>query len=608
MSFNQNRVSTFDKGTITRFKEESIPEGSASESNNFITLGDRIEIISGTKTLGDTQGSSPVSSYYVGVDLLDRVQHYKKVDTTLYHYNEATDEWDSILTDLPEEDLYGTVYRSPAGSFLVLSSKDSGLYRINLINPTDVVDLYDENRNFQGVPLIKNSRMLMWDTGRTGFQQGAKGILRLSKIDNDFPYTDVSNESLSGDTGTLLNGLIQANSLAITDGTETLVDNSTGVLNGDQGGTGTINYTTGEYSITWGAGSASGSITADYAYEQPTDNGIFDFRYSPTRLAGQGAFFFQGENNTEIQGIAAIDENWYVLHDRAIWFINLPADDLNPTNKVYRVNTGCATKRAYVESGDGIYYLDATNDSPAIRLLRYDRAGIRLIPTEISTQLDLTQYNPDDCAMTQFGDLILVALKEKGFDYNNVVLIYNRELKLYDIYRIPVRWFAEAKGQLFGASSLNSEVFRIFDTAGFDEANINASWVSNDSFDETLELKRHRYFVLEGDLAQTQEIIVEASYDEGSFTEIGRIKGDDPQIVSTQRQVYGGGVYGVGIYGQGSPGTVAGYFMREFKISSPKYFRKKIRFRSNGFGYLSVRAYTTKDIRNLRARIPSRFR
>lgn len=373
MSFNQNRVDVFDKGLITRFKDDAIPEGSASESKNWMSKGDRIEIVGGATRIGDAQGTTVVSAYYVGIDSDGVPQHFKKVDTVLYWLNPANDTWTSALTGLPTTDLYGAVYRSPAGSFLVLSSEDSGLYRINLANPTSAVDLYNSARNFKGVPLIKNSRMWMWDTGSSGFQVAPRGIVRLSKIDNDFPYTQITGEVIDvGDgsltyTGTLAHTLIVARSLSITSAIagETFTDDGNGALTGSEGGTGTINYTTGAYSITFAPPApGSGNITATYTYEIPATDGIFDFRYtSPIRLAGEGSFFFQGENNTEIQGIALIDEKLYVLHDRAIWFIELPADDLNPTNKVYRLNTGCVTKRAYVESGDGIYYLDNAETS-----------------------------------------------------------------------------------------------------------------------------------------------------------------------------------------------------------------------------------------------------
>lgn len=610
MSFDQNRIDTFDKGLITVFKDDSIPEGSASRSVNFITRGDRFEIAGGTSVLGDDTGVDEVTGYYIGIDSQGTEHHFKKVGTVLYHLDTSTDTWTSIQTGLPTSDLYGDTYRSPAGSFLVLSSPDaSGIYRINLANPEDVVNLYNEARNFVGIPKVKNARLWMWNTGSSGFEQSSRGIIRLSYIDNNFPYTQVSSESLGSSSGTLANTLVVAQSLAIQDSVETLVDNGAGVLTGDNGGTGTINYTTGAYSVTWGGGSASGSITADYAYEDPTNEGIFDFRYtSPTRLAGDGSFFFEGDTNTEILGLVALEGDIYPLHDKAIWKIELPADDTNATNKVYRSDTGVVTSRAYTESGDGIYYVDVNGTRPALRLLKFDSVGTRLIPTNVSFQIDLDAYDLDDAVVAQWGEFILLGCKTKGTSYNDIILILNRNLELFDTYSAPVRWLQTTPTAVYGGSSLNGDVFKLFDGNTFDEATIEAEWESNDSIDKTLELKRSRFFMYEGDLARAQTLEVYVSYDYGPFNLVDTITGSDPEILATERVVYGaGGTYGSGLYGAGVE-VKAGYFMKQIKLQSPKYLRKRIQFKTTGAGFASIRAYTTKDVHKLRARIPAKFR
>ena len=56
-------------------------------------------------------------------------------------------------------------------------------------------------------------------------------------------------------------------SLVITDGTETLLDNGDGTLTGDLGGTGTINYNTGNVSVTFNTAPTNHtSITANYRH------------------------------------------------------------------------------------------------------------------------------------------------------------------------------------------------------------------------------------------------------------------------------------------------------------------------------------------------------
>lgn len=64
-------------------------------------------------------------------------------------------------------------------------------------------------------------------------------------------------------------------SVSITDGTETFTDNGSGTLTGDAGGSGTINYTTGEVSLTFHAAPGAGdSITATYYYNSESNSAV----------------------------------------------------------------------------------------------------------------------------------------------------------------------------------------------------------------------------------------------------------------------------------------------------------------------------------------------
>ena len=67
-------------------------------------------------------------------------------------------------------------------------------------------------------------------------------------------------------SGTLTKTPIDKSSVTVTDGTQTLTDDGNGNFTGD--GSGTINYTTGAYSVTFTAAPDTGTdnITADYTY------------------------------------------------------------------------------------------------------------------------------------------------------------------------------------------------------------------------------------------------------------------------------------------------------------------------------------------------------
>ena len=84
--------------------------------------------------------------------------------------------------------------------------------------------------------------------------------------------TAVTGESIgTGDgtttdfSGTLTHYPVDKSTISITDGTQTVTDDGSGAFTGD--GTGTINYTTGVYSVSFTSAPASAAaITADYTY------------------------------------------------------------------------------------------------------------------------------------------------------------------------------------------------------------------------------------------------------------------------------------------------------------------------------------------------------
>jgi hypothetical protein len=87
-------------------------------------------------------------------------------------------------------------------------------------------------------------------------------------------YQEISDEVLgTGDgaettfTGTLAAGLpVDPGSVAVGDGVEALADDGCGRLWGDAGGSGFVNYQTGEFTLTFAAAPANAAdVVADYA-------------------------------------------------------------------------------------------------------------------------------------------------------------------------------------------------------------------------------------------------------------------------------------------------------------------------------------------------------
>lgn len=94
---------------------------------------------------------------------------------------------------------------------------------------------------------------------------------------NDRLYTseEIEEEELATGNGTATNFTgnldytpVEAGTVEITDGTETFTDDGAGTLTGDAGGSGTINYTSGAYDVTFAAGVANGTpVLAKYEWD-----------------------------------------------------------------------------------------------------------------------------------------------------------------------------------------------------------------------------------------------------------------------------------------------------------------------------------------------------
>ena len=86
--------------------------------------------------------------------------------------------------------------------------------------------------------------------------------------DVDGEVIATGNAALFTFTGSFAWVPIRPSTISVTDGTESFTDNGSGVLTGTAGGTGTIDYATGAFSVTFIAAPGLGtSITATYDYD-----------------------------------------------------------------------------------------------------------------------------------------------------------------------------------------------------------------------------------------------------------------------------------------------------------------------------------------------------
>lgn len=102
----------------------------------------------------------------------------------------------------------------------------------------------------------------------------AAGILLGLSATGLVPYASVAevvgagNGVLTAFTGTIAHAPVHPGSLSVTDATETFADDGYGHLVGDAGGSGTINYTTGAFTLAFNAAPANAQDITATNYNQ----------------------------------------------------------------------------------------------------------------------------------------------------------------------------------------------------------------------------------------------------------------------------------------------------------------------------------------------------
>lgn len=620
-------VKNFTYGLITSIEKETTPRGASVDSLNWLTMGDHIELRRGYKLLGTEQtGTGKTNGIIKIVDSQKVDQLFASRDKKLLHYNRTTEDFeeigsdilgdDVILSDGFSEDISMAEYVGLAGYQLwVNSPNNAGLWKIMVANPTDAVDQYDSSKNYKGFISIDTNRMFLW--GRKEDQTGLNG----SYIDSQ-TYTTVSSEVLDTGDGstTTFSGTLAFKSggskrtcfaVSVTDGVETFTDDFNGVLTGDLGGTGTINYATGAISVTFNTAVAnSTNVLVDYQWEDSTNGGIADFTESATRVAGQGFVFRQDEGGGALRTVRNYKNVYYCFHSKKTWTLNLSNDDTNAENLPFRTLVGVPNLRAAIEAERGIYYIDdVTNNTPRLKLLSYDTAGSQeVLPNNISQRLDLTSYSFDKSAGFRFGDYILFSMRRKTTTYNDRFLVYNTLYDSFDILDYPVNDMAEYDGALLAADSINGNFTELFSGEDDDGSEIPNYWISDLDDHDVEGLKKTKKFYLRGAIAPDQSIKVYFSFDDGDWVDYGTISGDGDYVDKTQSVNVGANVLGRGEIGGGGDGRTAYTYERIFSIRTSRYERVAVKFEATAVGFASVSEYAYWDIRLKGQKTPLKYR
>lgn len=627
-------------GLLSYPKPQQIPRGAAQSALNFITRETWVEVRPGYHPLGtESQTSGKIRGQFTahkwdGTEVPfrctsdGRLQYYDAV--VAKDWVEVGGAGAKILAGAStyDENVYMDEYSSPAGAQLWVSSPNSDLIKVMVANPASWLSQYNSNKNFKGRIRIMQNAMWLWHY-TTGLAQAANAVVQRSYIDAQ-AYTTHTDSSISltpisgGVSGTLsknsvANATVFATSFSYTDSlntySETFVDNYLGALTGSNGGTGTIDYSTGKFTLL--PHQAPGGTTAcncTYSYEDSTNNGIADFTKSGTRLAGQGVSWLQN-NGGDILAVEPYNGSFYVLHQRNAWIITPSADDSSATNTIYRNNVALSSERGAIATGEGIFYIDVTNASrPFVGLIEYNIFAQQVLPDDISSgTLDLSPYVFDKCRAYQGLDFILFFFRTSDSVSNNRCLLYNLKLstakkRIFDILDYFGSDISVYAGQLISGDSISDNSYKLFDGYDDDGGIPNCYWIGNADDHGVQGLKQTKKLWIEGYIGVNQSVDVYVQVDANTAYKVGTIKGNGTYVDTGQAITIGS--LQIGVYPIGGPSSqpVGYHYLAEVIINSAKYKYFTIQFRPMGIGYFSVQMYANYDIRFNVDKLPLKYR
>lgn len=630
-------IKDFKYGIIDSVEAQSIPRGAASKSLNWITSGVKIELRRGMNLLGTTEneGTGRITGLVTvkkpdGTDLLYRTRKRK-----LEYLDTTTNDWVEngtnvlpaavIAEDALGEDISMMPYDNPTGPQMWLNSYNAGPHKVMTANPGSITDMYVLGTNYKGKMAIKNGRALVWNRFGTTPDRTSLFASQLdTKADSD--YTQITAEVIAASGTLAFKGAgarrICFQLVATVTGTgEVFTDNGDGTLTGSLGSSATINYTTGAYT-------GLGVGTIDYRWADDTAvKGIANFSFSSTRVAGEG-FILRQAGKGDLQNVASLNGVDYPLHTRGAWAVTISGDDTDLTNLIFREKVGIPNHRAKVDTADGVYYIDDTDESdPHFRLLTLDTQSTEVLPKSISKQfkianvkvgVDLTNYRFDKGAAIEFGDLVLFACRTKDSDTNDRVFIYNKVNGATDLADYFVSCFEVYEGTLVAGDSTSDNVYTLFSGTDDNQSYIGNYWegsIDNLGYEG---LKRVVEITIEGEVGPEQVGKIMFSVDRSPFVEVRSpsditnglhaIHGNGDYVDQSQSVSVGSLTLGRGEVGGGSEGLTAYHYKRTFRILLGKFEVVKFRIEALELGYLSLTEMMFDDIRLKWRRLPNKYR
>ena len=606
-------ISAFVSGTHNLLSDELIPRDAASESLGWLTTDGRIELMYGRQPQGNAGAAGRVIAMHTARKTDGTTVFFRKIwdgsDGKVQYLDSGT--WTNIITGLPNTEITFSNYSSLAGNFVYLGGPEDGLFKIVTANPGSYSDLYDATKNFKGYFFIDRARSIMW--GTKDDSTGLYGSY-IDAQDSDV-YTTVAAEAIGSSGSTNYTGTLAFRAggstrtcfgVVFTDGTQSITIGYAGEATADSDGTGTLNFTTGVYDVTFSA-TTTGAVTAEYQWEDSNANGVTDFSKSATRLAGEGFIVRQDKGGDAIQVVVPHDGSYFSFKENSVYKFTLDAEDINPVNELIRSDVGVKTPRSAVATSAGIMYMDTGNPSePRISILQRNPVGDNFVTTEVFPQFKFENYNYDDVVIEAWDSYVLVACRESS-DYNNRILLCNAREKTVDVAPYSARCFCKDKGMLYAGDPLaqtSYEMFTGFDDYGFKVDNF---WESmNDAYGYA-GLKKVKRFRFRGQISPDQSISIYVATDNDDYRLVGTILGSGDYVDYNTTQSLGTSFIGEEIIGGGNEISVYPFLM-ELKVKLGKFRVRKVKLVANGIGYCSLQQLTDHDLWQYEDRIPKKYR
>lgn len=627
------------KGLLTETTDlREIPDGYSPDSLNWLTQINKegIELRRGTALLGTTrnQGTGKITGLGVGTRFDGHQVPFFSYGRKIKYYDEDADDTQEVGTDLlpaaaDGEDVSINPYQNISGAFVFLSSPSSSIYKIPVANPGSAVD--QQSTTYRGFFKFGQSRGFLFNRhGATAGNKDQMGLYAsaVDKVDLTQYPAQVTGEAVgaSGSTNyahdlTQITGkrtamFVQVEA-TVAAGTETFVDDKNGGLLSNFGGTGTINYATGELEVDF-SDVTTGAVTASYYYEDSTDGGVvdFDIQDPSDRQPGEGNYFPQFDGGGLLKSVYPLATVFYCFHEKKTWQVSIPVDDESGTDSIstnlpFREKMGVKSQYGAFGGEKGIYFINTADPQKPVfmRLELYagaTSANIAL-PKELSKAvINFSGYAFDNAVVFEWGDYVVLCCQQirngVADTYNSRMFVYNKENEIWDLCDNPASVLGEYEGTLIAGDPISNNVFTLF--SGFDDDDnlIPNYWTDGDHDFDIDGTKRFSRMALEGLIQQSQSYKVQLAFDDGSFVDVFTLEGDGDYVNVGKTIAVGSHTVGSKTSGGGQT-VLAHPYQVEFKVQTPRFKYVRVRFEALSGGYVSIKSYSFKDIREKGGRL-----